>query len=138
MIVAAGATQREAKECHARCIDAVYDGFDSVLLEIDAALEIQQRVAVKARRHDLVVGGIRQHVPGDLLDDKLVERQVAVQGANQPFAVHPNLALAVGVVAVGVGVARQVEPVTAPAFSVVRRFEQVADDLLIGVRTCIF
>ena len=74
-----------------------------------------------------------QQVAGQLLDRELVERQVAVEGVDDPVAVLPDRARGVDAVAVGVGVAGQVEPVPAPALAVVRRGEQPVDQPLVGV-----
>ena len=55
-----------------------------------------------------------QQVAGDLLDGELVERHVAVEGVDHPVAPAPHRALAVALVAVGVGVAGGVEPAAGP------------------------
>ena len=74
------------------------------------------------------VGG--QQVAGELLADELVVGQVAVEGVDHPVAVAVHLRdRVVGVVAGGVGVADDVEPVPAPALAVGRRGEQPVDDL---------
>ena len=69
-------------------------------------------------------------VAGNLLDDELVVGQVAVQGGDDPVAIGVHLARLVFLVAVGVGVARGVEPDPAPALAVVRRIQQPLDLLL--------
>ncbi len=74
-----------------------------------------------------------QQVAGELLDREPVERQVAVEGVDDPVAVLPDRARGVDAVAVGVGVAGQVEPVPRPALAVVRRGEQAVDEPLVGV-----
>ena len=81
----------------------------------------------------LFVGGRGQHVAGDLLDGELVERQVAVERVDHPVAVPPHRAEGVLLVAVAVGVAREVEPGAGPALAVVRRGEQAVHGLLVGV-----
>ena len=69
------------------------------------------------------VGG--QQVAGDLLADELVVRHVAVERVDDPVAVAVHLRdRVVGVVAGGVGVADDVEPVPAPPLAVGRRREQ--------------
>ena len=78
--------------------------------------------------------GFGQQVAGDLLDDELVEGLVAVERLHDPVAIFPDGARLIEGVAVGIGVARQVEPVPAPALAVVRRGEQPIDHFLVGVR----
>ena len=56
-----------------------------------------------------------QQVAGELLDGELVERHVAVEGVDHPVAPAPHDALAVALVAVGVGVAGRVEPARRPS-----------------------
>ena len=58
--------------------------------------------------------GVGQQVAGDLLDGESIEGHIAVEGVDDPIAIAPHVAMVVDVVAVGVGVAGQVEPVRAP------------------------
>ena len=53
---------------------------------------------------------VRQQVAGDDARDELVERHVRAQRTQQPVAPRPRAHLAVRLVAVGVGIAREVEP----------------------------
>ena len=79
--------------------------------------------------------GVRKHVARDLLDREPVEGHVRVEGVDHPVAVGPDRAAVVLLVAVGVGVAREVEPVARPALAVVRRGEQAIDEPFVGVGT---
>ena len=88
---------------------------------------------MEAGGDQLIDGRVRQQVAGDLLDRELVERHVAIQRIDHPVAILPHLARRVDGVAVGIGVARHIEPVAAPALAVVRRSEQSVDHALIGV-----
>ena len=65
--------------------------------------------------------GVGQQVAGELLDRELVERHVAVEGVDHPVAPPPHVALAVGLVAVGVGIAGRVEPAGRHPLAVARR-----------------
>ena len=74
-------------------------------------------VAIRASR----IAGERL-VAGELLEDEAVERLVGVEGADDVVAIAPGVGPRfVELVAVGVGVAGEVEPVPAPALAVVRR-----------------
>ncbi len=79
---------------------------------------------MESSRHELVLGGLGQQVARDLLHDEPVERHVVVQRLDDPVAVAPDRSRPVDRVAVRVGVARDVEPVPAPALAVMRRLEQ--------------
>ena len=59
--------------------------------------------------------------------DELVEGHVAVEGGDDPVAVLPDRPGGVDVVAVGVGVARLVEPEPAPSLAVMGRGQQAVD-----------
>ena len=76
-----------------------------------------------------------EQVAGDLLAHELVVGQVAIERVDDPVAIAVHLRnREIGVVARGVGVAHDIEPVTAPALAVARRGEQPVDDRGEGVR----
>ena len=76
----------------------------------------------------------RDFVAGELLLDELRVRLVAVERPDDVVAVAPGVRpIGVLLVAVGFGVAHQVEPVAGPALAVVRAGEQAIDQLLVGV-----
>ena len=79
-------------------------------------------------------GRAGQHVAGELLDRELIERHVGVEGVDDPIAIRPDRARPVLLVAVGVGVAGQVEPAPRPALAVMRRSQQSIDQRLVGSR----
>ena len=103
------------------------------LVDDDAALAVQAVVAVERGRDALLEGRAGQHVARELLDREPVERHVGVVGVDDPVAPAPHRPLAVGLVAVGVGVAGGVEPLHGHALAVARRREQPVDGLLVGV-----
>ena len=69
-----------------------------------------------------VARGTSQFVAGELLGDELVERLVGIEGADDIIAILVSVgARRIRVaVAVRVSVARDIEPVAAPAFAVMR------------------
>ena len=91
VVVALGAADRQAEPDRRRRVDAVDDRLDAELLLVDAALVVGQRVAVEAGGQLLREAGAGQQVAGQLLDGELVERQVAVEGADDPVAVAPGV-----------------------------------------------
>ena len=133
VVVAAGAPQGQPHPDGAggrHPVDAV---LGEELVDHDAALAVQAVVAVERGRDALVEGGVGQHVAGELLDREPVERHVGVVGVDDPVAPAPHRSLAVGLIAVGVGVAGGVEPLDGHPLAVARRREQPVDGLLVGV-----
>src|SRR5262249_4522869 len=110
------------------------DRLDAELFLIDTALLVGQRVAVKAGGDLLLQSGLRQQVASQLLDDELVIGQVAVESADQPVAPAPGERTAgVLLVAIAVGVARDIEPVPRPPLAVMRRRKETVNKSLVGV-----
>ena len=124
MVVALRALDRDPEHPAAQRVHAVEHRLHAELFRVRAALLIDHRVAEKTRRHDLRLRGIRELIARELLYEKLVVRQVAVEGVDHPVAVKPDVARLVLFVAVAVRVARGVEPVAAPLFAVVRGGKQ--------------
>ena len=54
----------------------------------------------------LFTRGVGQKIAGQLLDGKLIERHTRVERVDHPIPIRPDVALAVLLVAVGIGVAR--------------------------------
>src|SRR5258708_6804157 len=100
-------------------IDAVVEDVAHVAVEMVAERQETERSQRAAVRADVYF------VSGDLFDDELVERFVLVERVDDVVAIGPRvringtLALAIEL-SLGVRVARDVEPVAAPAFAVMR------------------
>jgi hypothetical protein len=129
-----GAADRQAEPNRSRRVGAIDGALDAELLGIGATFLIEGRIAMKPRRHELLVPAIGKHVAGELLDGESIERHVLVEGGNQPIAPGPDGAPAVDGVAVGVGVASQVEPVPRLPFAIMRRGQQTIDQFLVRIR----
>ena len=121
MIVAARAADGQAQERCAGGCHAVGHSLYAVLFEVDASFKIAGRISVKAGGHQLILGWIRQQIPGNLFNDELIERQVAIQRVNHPIAILPDLARSVDGVSVGVGVTGDIQPVASPSLAVMLR-----------------
>ena len=80
--------------------------------------------AVEGRREPLLARGVRQQVARELLGRETVEGFVAVERPDHPVAPGPHRAWAIHLVAVRVGVAREIEPVGRHPLAVARRGEQ--------------
>ena len=131
VIVAAGAGDGEAEEAARDDVDAVVD--DVVLVAEEAAAEGEKAHGGEGG----FVFAERELVGGELFDEKLVEGQIGVEGADDVVAVGVREGeAAFGVadeVALGVGVAGDVEPEAAPAFAVAGGGEEAVDGAGVGV-----
>ena len=105
VVVAAGAAQGQAHPHGAGGRHAVDAVLGEELVDDDAALAVQAVVAVERGGDALLEGRAGQHVARELLDGEPVERHVGVVGVDDPVAPAPHRPLAVGLIAVGVGVA---------------------------------
>jgi len=110
VVVAAGALEGERHETGA---DGVHAVGNAVLAEFFGHRAAFVGFAVDAAEGGgefLVAGGVWQKVAGELLTDKLVERQVVIEGLDHPIAVGPGVHVHVGLIAKGVGVTRDIKP----------------------------
>ena len=69
-----------------------------------------------------------------MFDGELIKRHVVVDRLDDPVAVWPNRALAVFLIAVGVGITGEIQPFAGPAFAIARRGEQAVHGPLVSVR----
>jgi hypothetical protein len=82
--------------------------------------------------HELVERAVRQHVAGDLLGGELVPRHVVLERADHPVAVRPDGAVVVDVDAMGVGIARGIQPVAGEVLGAGGGGEQIVRRLFNG------
>ena len=137
MSVTLRAVQRQSEPRRAHCRDPILHGLDPVFLGVAAALVIDLRIAVEAGGDLLLQRRLWQQVSSELLNCKLIERLVAVEGVDHPLAVRPDGAREIHLITIGVGIARQIQPATRHVFAVVGRREQAIDQLLVCLRRCI-
>src|SRR5207248_994489 len=81
------------------------------------------------------LGRAREFIAGELFGDKLVKWLVGIEGTDDVVTILVSVTpRRVGVaVAVRVGVTRDVQPVAAPAFAVMRGLEEPVDELFVGI-----
>ena len=124
MRVAARTPNRQSEPHCAGGLCAIEAGFHTKLFLIRAAFRIGQRLPVKGSGQPLHGSRIGQQVPCDLLNRELVEWHVAIDGVDDPVAPPPGVwSRPIFLVAIRVGIPGQVEPVSTPAFSEVRRLQ---------------
>ena len=140
MVVALGAGDRHPEPCAPYGVDAVDECLDAELLGLDAAFHVDHGIAEEAgggpKFQARGVGGrvaVGEDVAGELLDGELVEGFVGVERIDDPVAVGPDRTRAVLLEAVGVRIARGVEPPASPLLAVVRRGQQTIHEPGVGV-----
>ena len=134
VIVALGAGHRQPQPRRARRVDTVEEVVEPLLFGDRAPLAVQEVIAVEAAGDLLLVGRVRQQVAGQLLDRELVERHVGVEGFHHPVAPDPLPGVAILLKAVGVGVARGIEPGERHPLAVVRARQQPVDQQFVCLR----
>ena len=135
VIMALGAADGQAEPDGSDRVGAIHGLLEPELLDLHPAFPVLEAVPVESRRDPLVDSCARQDVPRDLLDRKAVKRHVAIESVDHPLAPAPGVRpLGVLLVAVGVGVASEIEPVDRPALSVVARLKKAVDEALVRAR----
>ena len=104
------------------------------MMSLPVAVEMiaQREEAERGERRRILLRTLPvvQPVGGELFANELVVRQIVVERLDDVVAIGPGVGIERSLLAspvelpLGVGVARHIEPVTAPAFAVVRRREQ--------------
>ena len=133
VVVALGAADGESEPRGADRVHAVDKLFVARLGAIDACFAIGERVAQEAGGDQLIGGGVGKQIAGQLFDGEAIEGEVAIEGLDHPVAVGPDFAVVVDVNAVGVAVARCIEPIAGAVFAIVRRFEVAVNHVLVGL-----
>ena len=134
MVMAAGTAHRQAEENRRGSIHAIHHVLDCVLFRNDATLAIAAMVAIEAGGDDLIARWIRQQVAGQLLRCEAVIRHVAIERIDHPVAPAVHGALGVGLISIGVGIPRGIEPAHRHALAIARRGEQPIHYLFVSVR----
>ena len=100
-----------------------------------AAFARSDIVAIEACCHQLVLGWIGEKISRQLLHGELIEGQIAVEGPDHPIAIGPDLTFIIQVEPVGIGVARDVEPMAPHLFAILRAVHQAIHPPLIAPGT---
>src|SRR6202035_2849518 len=80
-----------------------------------------------------VIGGMIQLIASQLLDDELIVWLVLVEGLDHVIAITPGVLYGEVVLKAGtVGVASHIQPVAAPPLAVMRRGEQLLDQIFVS------
>ena len=132
MVVAPGTAEAQAEEHVAGDVGDVVQDDLADLADLALVVLVDPVPEEPGRHQGLEVAG-RDLVAGKLLEDEPIVRHVVVERADDVVAIPPGLGpIAVGAVAVRLGVAHQVEPVPGPALAVARARQQPVDQRLVG------
>ncbi len=104
VVVALGAGEGETEPSGGGGIDAIEEDVEALFFRDGAAFAVEQVIPVECGGDELVVGGVREKVAGELFDGELVEGFVLVEGADHPVAPHPLEGIAVLLEPVAIGV----------------------------------
>ena len=131
VVVAAGTAGGQPEEIFAEIVDQVFVHQMHVLIDVVAEAPRDGEVAGgnQSLAAGWIVGPRPEDVAGDLEAENLAPGKIAIEGVVNPVAVAPGMREgAVGVLAGGVGVADDIEPVAAPLHTVLRALQQSIDD----------
>ena len=133
MVVTSRASERDAQEHGCGGVDGVVQGVEAALRLVRRVHHVgAQKVEGGGGDRPRIVG--RQFVSGDLFADEAVVGFVAVKGVDHVIAIAPRMrAQGVMFESVAFGVAHEIQPVTGPAFAVVRRGEQTVDEPFVSL-----
>ena len=114
----------QAQHRFADAVDAVEHFDHSKLFCHNRAFFVDHAVSQKSCRDDLLLRRVRQQIASNLFDKKLVVGHVAIEGINHPVTPRPLLTRHIFLVAVGVGITSQIQPVSCPLFTKTIALEQ--------------
>ena len=137
MVVAAGAAQRQSQKRRAGRAHDFIDFVPSGRLLV-VGLVVPNAETVKTGGDDRLVRRIGQFVARKLFQHEAVVRLVVIQGGNHVIAIAPRFGLfRVALIAVGLRISRDVEPMPPPPFAVLLAGKQLVDKPLIRLRRVI-
>ena len=132
--MAAGALHGEAEHRGPERVHAIDDVLGAELFFDAAALVRLPVQSIEGRGDPLFARGGRQEIAGELPGEELIVRQVVVERADDPVAIGRHVAVDVGLIAIRVGVSREVEPVHRHPLAVGRRRQVAVDGASVGAR----
>ena len=131
MVVAAGTADGEAEEPAGKNVDPVVDNVGGNTEKAPAGGE-------EAEGGKVGIPLPTEPIGGELERDKAIVGEILVEGPDHPVAVHRGMdekpLLAAVDIALGVGIAGDIEPVPPLLLAVARRGEEPVDELFVRVR----
>ena len=133
MGVALGATHGQSQPDAAGGIQPVNHGLDPELLLVGPSFSAREGVAMKTGRDLLLDAGVLQQIARQLLAGKAVEREIPVEGPDDPVPIPPGKRTnSILLVSIAVSVAREIQPVAPPPLTEMGRLQHALDQVLPG------
>ena len=137
VVVAAGALERQPQEGGAGRVHQVFEPLVAILEVVVGLIVPGAHPQKPCGDHRLLIG-VGHFVTSELTGHKPVEGHVAVERLHHPVAIPPGpWLLGIPLVAVGLGVAGDVEPVTGLPLTKMGRGEQTIHLPLVGIRRAV-
>ena len=132
MGVALGTAHGQPQPDRGGGVDAVHDRFVAELVGFDPTFLVDQRVAVEGGGDLAGESRLGQQVSRQLQSGEFIEGEIGVQRRDHPVAIGPHDAWTIDGVAMRVGIAGLIEPVSAPALAKQRIGHQAVHQLRVG------
>ena len=130
MRMALCASGGQAQPRGARNGNSICHGMKSKLQRINSAFFVEHRISMKATGNFLRDGRIGKHIARQLFNRKLIEGHVLIERIDNPVSIGPNGSGSVFFITVGVGISRQIQPDSSPAFSIFRTSQKMVGQFL--------
>ena len=131
VIVAACTFDRQSQKGGGRRVYQIFKSFINVVLRV-IRLIVPCAQSQKSGGNHSLFAAIRDFVSSQLQADKLIPGKICIQCLHDPVSILPGKWFGlVAFIATGVGIAYHIQPVSGPAFTIVRRCEQAVNQLLI-------
>ena len=132
MVVTASTAERQTEKRPAGRFELLVDDVHSHLGFVSFGENLRADTEKAGRDQLLMLLSLAfegQEIAGQLLDDKLIERLVAIERCHDVIAISPRISVCdVFIQTIRVRVPRDIEPMPSPAFAVLWRCEQSIDD----------
>ena len=120
VLVTSGTFECQTQECHREGVVAVGNVLDTEFLQRATALDLLRMQTVESRGQPRVISRLGHQVTGQLQGDKTVVGHVGIECPDNPVSIRPDMAIAIDLVTVRVGVASNIEPFGGHSFAIGR------------------
>src|SRR5262245_46884996 len=143
VVVAAGASDRQAEKRFREYVDAIIEAVSLVLPHVHGRVEFFPQKPKPGGQDGLIETGridasVFQQIAGNVFGHKLIVGQILIQCADDVIAVLVGIRqIVVVLVSPAFGIAYQIQPVPAPALAELRRSQKAINQYLeIGILQC--
>ena len=138
VVMTAGTTNRQTQKGICRRLENIIHIIKPGLFLVDGFV-IPQAKSIVSGGNDIVRYGRIEFVTGKLLHYKLIIRLVVVEGSDDIIAIAPHKRFRViPFIAVGFGIANDIQPMPTPLFAVMFRSQQPINQITISIRRLVF